>query len=187
MRFDGWEMVFTFWHYIPSAISALLIVFLAWRIRDHKKLGFVMAIFAVLGLAGYIFQGNFRFYPWDFHVLHSWLGLIALLLSVSLFLDGMIIHGLRGNDHCRLGYAAAVFAVFALLSGLFLLSGWELVFHETALPSSMQAKPNFQKNSSSILPEVEANMYQGKRLMPLAQQGNNAILGVNILTIRPID
>ena len=181
MRFDGWRMVFTFWHYIPSAISALLIVFLAWRIRAHKKLGFVMAIFAVLGLAGYIFQGNFRFYPWDFHVLHSWLGLIALLLSVYLFLDGMITHSLRGKDHCRLGCAAAVFAFFALLSGLFLLSGWELVFQETALPSSMQAKPNFQQNSSGILPEVEANMYQGKRLMPLAQQGNNAILGVKHL------
>lgn len=114
-------MVFTPWHYLPSAFSALLIFFLAWRIRAHKRLGFVMAVFAVLGLAGYIFQGNFRFYPWDFHVMHSWLGLIALLLSLSLFLDGAVTHSLCGKDHCRLGYVAAAFALFALLSGLFLL------------------------------------------------------------------
>jgi DMSO/TMAO reductase YedYZ molybdopterin-dependent catalytic subunit len=181
MSFEGRRMVFTPWHYLPSAFSALLIFFLAWRIHAHKRLGFVMAAFAVLGLAGYIFQGNFRFYPWDFHVLHSWLGLIALLLSLSLFLDGAVIHGLRGKDHCRLGYVAAAFALFALLSGLFLLSGWEPVVGETAFPSSSQAKPSFQQNASSILPEVEVNMNQGKRLMPLDLQGNNAILGVQHL------
>ena len=174
-------MVFTPWHYIPSAVSAFLIFFLAWRIRGHKRLGFVMAAFAVLGLAGYIFQGNFRFYPWDFHVLHSWLGLIALMLSVSLFLDGVMTHSLREKEHCRLGYAAAAFAFFALLSGLFLLSGWELDMRETASPSSMQVDQNFQQNTSGTLPEVEANMYQGKKLMPLTLQGNNAILGVQRL------
>jgi DMSO/TMAO reductase YedYZ molybdopterin-dependent catalytic subunit len=181
MSFEGWRMVFTPWHYLPSAASALLIFFLALRIRGHKRLGFVMAAFAVLGLAGYIFPGNFRFYPWDFHVLHSWLGFIALMLSVSLFLDGVITHSLQEKDHCRLGYAAAAFALFALLSGLFLLSGWELDMQETASPSSMQVDQDFQQNTSGTLPEVEANMYQGKRLMPLAQQGNNAILGVQHL------
>jgi hypothetical protein len=174
-------MVFTPWHYLPSAFSALLIFFLVWRIRVHRRLGFVMAVFAVLGLAGYIFQGNFRFYPWDFHVLHSWLGLIALLFSLSLFLDGAVTHSLCGKDHCRLGYVAAAFALFALLSGLFLLSGWEPVVGTTAFPSSLHAKSSFQQNASSILPEVEANMYQGKRLMPLDLQGNNAILGVQHL------
>ena len=46
---------------------------------------------------------------------------------------------------------------------------------------SLQAKPSFQQSTSSILPEVEANESQGKRLMPLIQQGNNAILGVQHL------
>ncbi len=46
---------------------------------------------------------------------------------------------------------------------------------------SLQAEPSFQQSTSSILPEVEANESQGKRLMPLIQQGNNAILGVQHL------
>ena len=78
-------MVFAPIHYIPSAISALLIIFLAGRVRAHKSLAFIMASFAVLGLAGYLSQGEFRFYPLDQHVLHSWLGIIALLLSVLFF------------------------------------------------------------------------------------------------------
>ena len=137
-----------------------------------------MAVFAVLGLAGYIYQGNFRFFSWDFHVLHSWLGLFALLLSLSLFLDGMITHSLRGKDHCRLGYAASAFAILALLSGALLLTGWEFgIQGETPILEP----PASQQKASSILPEVEANEYLGMRLIPLSRQENNAIIGVQRL------
>ena len=120
-------MVFAPIHYIPSAISALLIIFLAGRVRPHKILALIMASFAVLGLVGYLSQGELRFYPLDQHVLHSWLGTIALLLSLTVFLDGMLIHKLRGKAHCRLGYIAAFFAVLALLSGLSIFFGLQLL------------------------------------------------------------
>jgi DMSO/TMAO reductase YedYZ molybdopterin-dependent catalytic subunit len=128
-----------------------------------------------------------RFYPLDYHVIHSWLGAIALLLSLIVFLDGMLFHKLQGKAHCRLGYIAAFFAVLALLSGLFLLSGWAAqppespLPTETTMPASVQAGPTEQQNASHILPEVEAQEYQGKKLVPLSQQGNNAIQGTQVI------
>jgi hypothetical protein len=179
-------MVFAPLHYIPATISALLIIFLAGRARPHKILALIMASFAVLGLVGYLSRGELRFYPLDLHVLHSWLGTIALLLSLTVFLDGMLIHRLRGKTHCRLGYIAAFFAVLALLSGLSIFLGLQLFPEESplpgepSLPASLQAGPA-QENASSILPEVEAREYQGRRLTPLSQQGNNAIQGTQVI------
>lgn len=180
-------MVFAPIHYIPSAISALLIIFLSGRVRPHKGLALVMASLAVLGLAGYLSEGELRFYPVDYHVIHSWLGVIALLLSLCIFMDGMLFHKLQRKAHCRLGYIAAFFAVLALLSGLFLLSGWAALPPEsplpteTSMPASVQAGPAEQQNESHILPEVEAQEYQGKKLVPLSQQGNNAIQGTQVI------
>ena len=181
-------MVFSLWHLLPSALSALLIIALAFLGRrggqgnSHKSLSFVMALFAALGLAGYLNQGNFIFYPLDQHVLHSALGLIAFLLSVSLFVDAMISHRLAGKAHCRIGYAAAAFALLALLSGLLLLSGGLLSQDEAVMPSSPSpAMPNLQENASSILPETEASEYRGKRLVPISEQGNNALSGTQHL------
>ncbi len=179
-------MVFAPLHYIPSTISALLIIFLAGRARPHKILALIMASFAVLGLVGYLSQGELRFYPLDLHVLHSWLGTIALLLSLTVFLDGMLIHRLRGKAHCTLGYIAAFFAVLALLSGLSIFLGLQLSPQENPLPgepsvpASVQAGPA-QENASSRLPEVEAREYRGKKLAPLSQQGNNAIQGTQVI------
>ena len=51
-------MVFTAMHYIPSAISALLVIFLATRVRPHRGLALAMALFALLGLAGYLYAGE---------------------------------------------------------------------------------------------------------------------------------
>jgi DMSO/TMAO reductase YedYZ molybdopterin-dependent catalytic subunit len=149
-----------------------------------------MASFAALGLVGYLSRGEFRFYPLDPHVLHSLLGIIALILTLTVFLDGMLFHKFHGKAHCRLGYIAAFFAVFALLSGLYLLSGLALFQQETTLPteaslpqpsSSRQVEPVLQQNASHILPEVETLVYQGKKLMPLSQQGNNAIKGSQVI------
>jgi DMSO/TMAO reductase YedYZ molybdopterin-dependent catalytic subunit len=147
-----------------------------------------MVLFAAIGLAGYINQGSFIFYPLDQHVLHSWLGLMAFLLSVSLFLDAKISHRLARKTHCKIGYLAAAFALMALLSGLSLLSG-DLLFEDDLfeddadgeMPSSPAMPPSLQENASSILPEKEASEYQGKRLVPISEQGNNALLGTQHL------
>jgi DMSO/TMAO reductase YedYZ molybdopterin-dependent catalytic subunit len=181
-------MVFSLWHLLPSALSALLIITLAFLGRrggqgnSHKRLSFVMVLFAALGLAGYLNQGNFIFFPLDQHVLHSALGLIAFLLSASLFVDAMISHRLARKAHCRIGYAAAAFALLALLSGLLLLSGGLLSLDEPTNPS-LPATPNsnLQENTSSILPEKEASEYRGKRLVPISKQGNNALSGTQHL------
>ncbi len=182
-------MVFSLWHFLPSALSALLIIALAFLGRrggqrnSHRRLSFVMALFAALGLAGYLNQGNFIFYPLDQHVLHSALGLIAFLLSFSLFVDAIIAHMLARKVHCRIGYVAAVFALLALLSGLILLYGGLFGGDDAKMPEvpSSPAMPNLQENASSILPETEAGEYQGRRLVPISEQGNNALSGTQHL------
>ncbi len=180
-------MVYAPIHYIPSMISALLIIFLAGRFRAHKSIALITASFAALGLVGYLSQGEFRFSPLDPHVLHSVIGIIALILTLTVFLDGMVIHKFHGIAHCILGYTAALFAILALLSGLYLITGLAYLQPETPLsngtilPASEQAMPFLQVNASSILPEVETLQYQGKKLMPLSQQGNNAILGTQVI------
>jgi hypothetical protein len=180
-------MVFATIHYIPSVFSALLIIFLAGRVRAHKSIALIMASFAALGLVGYLSRGEFRFYPLDMHVLHSWLGMIALILTLTVFLDGMLFHKFHGRSHCRLGYIAAFFAILALSSGLYLLFGLADLQQETPLsnetfrPASEQSEPFLQQNASHILPEVETRQYLGKNLMPLSQQGNNAIQGTQVI------
>ena len=180
-------MVFAPVHYIPSVFSALLIIFLAGRARAHKSLALIMTSFAALGLVGYLSRGEFRFYPLDWHVLHSFVGIIALILTLTVFLDGMLFHKFRGRSHCRLGYTAAFFAILALSSGLYLLFGLADLQQETPLsnetsrPASEPSEPFLQQNASHILPEVETKQYLGKDLMPLSQQGNNAIQGTQVI------
>lgn len=178
-------MVFTAMHYIPSAISALLVIFLATRVRPHRGLALAMALFALLGLAGYLYAGEIRFYPMDFHVFHSWLGMAALLLSLAIFLDGIFIHSLPRKIHCRIGYLAAISAALALLSGIYLFSGMAFsgqeISPETLRPASDLDAFALQESVSAVMPEVEAREYQGKRLMPLNEQGNNAIEGTQYI------
>ena len=179
-------MVFTAMHYIPSAISALLVIFLATRVRPHRGLALAMALFALLGLAGYLYAGEIRFYPMDFHVLHSWLGMAALLLSLAIFLDGIFIHSLPRKIHCKIGYLAAISAALALLSGIYLFSGMafsgqEISPAKSPIPASDLDAFTLQESVSAVMPEVEAREYQGKRLIPLDEQGNNAIEGTQYI------
>ncbi|VVB65274.1 Sulfoxide reductase catalytic subunit YedY [uncultured archaeon] len=175
-------MVFSPWHYLPAAFSAFLVMVLALRVRSHRSLALIMALSGLLGLAGYLSAGNFRFYPLDFHVMHTWTGLTALLLSLGLFLDGIWARKVQGRAHCRLGYVALAFAALALVSGLLLLSGWVSEEEQgAAIQGSAQPEQQIQQTSSSHLPEVEAVEFQGVRLTPLGQQGNNAIRGTQYL------
>jgi DMSO/TMAO reductase YedYZ molybdopterin-dependent catalytic subunit len=186
MSFEEATMVFSPWHILPSVFSALLLIILAFlggkggQSRSHRSLSVLMALSAALGLAGYLYQGNLRFYPLDQHVLHSWLGFITFLLSLSLFLDAWSAHRWAGKAHCRIGRLAAALAMLAIFSGLLLLVGGLYGHEEAVLPSS-PALSDIQQNASSVLPEVEAGEYQGKKLVPLARQGNNALLGAQHL------
>jgi len=171
-------MVFSPLHLLPSAIAALLLIsiVLQGRQKAHKSRAQLAVLFGLGGLAGYISGGNLRIFPLDLHVFHSFLGFMALLISVSLLLDGMMVHKIRGRLHRRLGHAAAALAAISLLSGLWMLSGQVILEGETPKELTM-----LQESVSSVLPENEVSEYQGIMLMPISSQGNNAIEGTQYI------
>jgi DMSO/TMAO reductase YedYZ molybdopterin-dependent catalytic subunit len=171
-------VVFSPLHYIPSAIAAVLTVLLGlgFKRSAHKSLGAILIFFATIGLVGYLYAGNIRFYPLDFHTSHAWIGLATLLLSCYVFIDKKNSRSEGSKKHCRLGYVTASLALISLLMGLAMLSG--IVVQE---PSQTQPQASSQMPVSSKLPEVEATVYQGVDLTPLHLQGNNAIHGTQYI------
>ena len=167
-------MVFSPLHWIPSTLAALIILsfVITPNRKHHKALGAAAILLALLGLAGYISAGSFRFFPIDLHTFHAWVGFFALALSILLFADKIFLHAIDPGKHCRLGKLAALLAAVALVVGLLILSG--LAPSQTASTSSANG---IQEPTSSNLSEVEAVEYQGTKLLPLKNQGNNAIAG----------
>ncbi len=167
-------MVFSPLHWIPSTLAALVILSFAvtHNRRQHKALGAAAVLLSLLGLAGYISAGSFRFFPTDLHTFHSWVGFFALALSVFLFADKIFLHAIDPGRHCRLGKLAALLAAVALVVGMLMLSGFE-----PSQTSSTSSANGTQEPTSSHLSEVEAVEYQGTKLLPLNSQGNNAIAG----------
>ena len=167
-------MVFSPLHWIPSTLAALIILSLAatHNRRHHKALGAATVLLALLGLAGYISAGSFRFFPIDLHTFHVWVGNFALALTIFLFSDKIFLHTIDPGKHCRFGKIAALLAAVALVIGLLMLSG--LAPSQTASTSSVTG---IQEPTSSNLSEVEAVEYRGTKLLPLKSQGNNAIAG----------
>jgi DMSO/TMAO reductase YedYZ molybdopterin-dependent catalytic subunit len=167
-------MVFSILHYVPSTIAAVLTVALTFNVtrRFHKHIGTAVVLSSLLGLAGYLSSGNLRLFPIDFHTLHVMIGLAALTLSTGLFFNKIFFVQARSGRHCLLGKLAAASAGISLVMGLALLSG--LVAQESKMASPL---PEVQEPVSSHLPEAEAASYQGVRLTPLSEQGNNAIRG----------
>ncbi|MGA9099421.1 MAG: molybdopterin-dependent oxidoreductase [Methanotrichaceae archaeon] len=172
-------MVFSIFHWIPSATAAILTILIAFGFtrKFHKYIGIAIVLFALFGLIGYLSAGNIRFYPFDIHTVHSWIGLSALLLSCYISIDGMILR--KSSRHCRLGYIAASLALIALIMGLAMLSG--IASLEPSVSNSSAPNVTFQVPASSKLPEVEAKEYQGISLEPLSLQGNNAIAGTQFI------
>jgi hypothetical protein len=167
-------MVLTPLHYIPSAIAALLtialiIALLIDKRRAHRGLGIALVLTGTLGFLGYVSGGDLRFYPLDFHVLHSWLGMAAFILSACILVDRMYLHKIPPEKHCLVGYTAAFLATVSLLTGTVILTG-------QVVPEP-EEYPVVQEPAFGPLPEVEAAKYLGVELTPLRQQGNNAILG----------
>jgi hypothetical protein len=167
-------MVFSPLHWVPSLLAALLTLAIAFNAcgKPHKSLSATTVLLALLGLVGYISAGSFRFFPLDFHTFHAWTGLFTLTLSISLFVDKIIIHKLETAKHCYIGKLAALLGAITLIMGLMMLSG--LVPTESIAISTSN---NTQELASSHLPEVESVEYLGTKLMPLSGQGNNAIKG----------
>jgi len=167
-------MVFSPLHWIPSTLAALMILSfaIAPNRKQHKALSAATVLLGLLGLAGYISAGSFRFFPIDLHTFHAWVGFFALALSIFLFADKIFLHAIDPGKHCRLGKLAALLAAVALVVGLLMLSG--LAPSQTPATSSANGA---QEPTSSKLSEVEAVEYRGTKLLPLNSQGNNAITG----------
>ena len=166
-------MVFSSLHWVPSLLAALLTFAVASNYgKPHRGLSMATVLLALLGLVGYISVGRFRFFPIDFHTLHSWIGFVTLTLTVFLFGDKLIKHKLEAAKHCYLGKLAALLAAITLVMGFMMLYG--VVTTET---QAVLASNNTQDPTSSHLPEVEAIEYLGTKLTPLSSQGNNAIKG----------
>lgn len=138
--------------------------------NHHRALSYSMIFFASIGLLDYISQWSFTLFILDLHVIHSWIGLSALLLSVFNFASRVFLGGKR--FHCVTGYAGVAMSILALSLGVTLLLG-------SGTPSS-----NLQTDqvpAVNVLPEVEADEFQGVLLTQLSAQRNNAIQGTQYI------
>lgn len=118
-------MVFSLLHWLPSAIAAVLtIVLVLVRNPWHKIIGPIMAIFALIGLWGFLDGHSLPeelLSDFNMHTIHAWTGLAALVLSLSLFVCRGILMRKKPFMHCKIGRTAAAFAAISLVLGLVLL------------------------------------------------------------------
>jgi DMSO/TMAO reductase YedYZ molybdopterin-dependent catalytic subunit len=145
--------------------------------RKHKAVGFAMAFFALLGLVGFVLQGDFDLLTLDVHALHAWLGMAALLASLLTFITAVFLDKEGSSKHCVIGYVAACLSFAALLSG-FLLLGSVMNLGPT---SSLAGNATVQVPVSNVLSKVEAKEFLGIALTPMSKQGNNAINGTQYI------
>jgi DMSO/TMAO reductase YedYZ molybdopterin-dependent catalytic subunit len=137
-----------------------------------------MVFFAVIGLAGYLSEGESLIFSWNIHNLHILIGIAALVVSLFNF-AAMVLFKKRFKQHYVIGNFAAVLAFVALLIGVLLLTG--LV---NTMPPGLAAYPGNQTlrvPASSKLPEIEAKEFQNVTLTPISAQQNNAIKGTQYI------
>ncbi len=168
------SMVLSLLHWIPSALAAICAILLAFTKEKtlHRNLSYIIAFFGLIGLVDYLSQGIFTLFTFDLHTIHSWIGFIALSLSLFNLVIRTLLKDKLLKYHCITGYAAAVFSLFALILGLTLLLG-------AGTPTSYSQTD--QLPASYILPEVEAKEFQGVLLTKLSEQRNNAITGTQYI------
>lgn len=112
-------------HGIFSAIAAVLIIVLSFLPADDEKKGrrhrILSYIVAVSSLAGLVFILSSRL-PIDLsmHGLHNVFGILAFCSSLVVFLMKQERNGkkVKNKWHCFVGYAAAVFAILSIISGI---------------------------------------------------------------------
>jgi DMSO/TMAO reductase YedYZ molybdopterin-dependent catalytic subunit len=182
-------MMFSELHWIPSAIATVLIIILAF-VKDkgkHRTLAVVMALFAIIGLVGFFLEGDFDVLTFDIHSLHVWLGTAALVLSLSnvalaVYLNrkGRSAKKKSATSHCMIGYAAAILAFAALLSGFAMLGNQLSLMPQGPLVRNL-TNLTLQVPASNVLAEVEANEFMGINLTPMSKQNNNAINGTQYI------
>ncbi len=166
-------------HWIPSVIAAVLTIMLVSTKgkRQHRILAYATAFFALLGLLGFVLEGDFNLLTLDVHGIHIWLGIAALLTSILTFATSGYLNKKRSPKHCVIGYVAACLSFAALLSGLLMLGGY------TNLGAIGLAATNktVQVPASNVLSKVEAKEFLGVSLTPMSQQQNNAINGTQYI------
>jgi len=169
-------MVFSLLHWVPSAIAAILAISLAFKETrmHHRNLARFMILAALVGLVSRLWEGDIHLYSLDLHAFHSWTGLAALLFSLGLFAQKEFFRKRKFGAHCRVGRMTAGLASLSLVTGLLILTG--LAPQIAPAPATATSYLG-QEPASSELPEIEASEYQGVRLTPLEDQGNNAIEG----------
>jgi DMSO/TMAO reductase YedYZ molybdopterin-dependent catalytic subunit len=160
-------------HFAPSIAAAILTILLAFTKHDrsHKLLAYGMVFFAAIGFAGFILGDWTQLLGLSFHSIHAWVGLLVLSTSVATFLLNRRYPWL----HCQLGRVAGILALISLAMGLVILFGLT-----PGIQTSASTVP-LQYPASSKLPEVEAKEFMNTTLEPISSQGNNAIIGTQII------
>ncbi len=168
-------------HWIPSAIAAVLTILIVFvkNKRWHKAVGFGMALFALIGLAGYVQEGNFYLSPLNFHTLHSWIGIAALAASLLTVATAAYLKKKKSSKHHMIGYIAAFLSFAALLLGLLMLLG--VANLAPAGSASTAGNVTLQVPVSNVLSDVEASTFMGVNLTPMSRQLNNAINGTQYI------
>jgi len=164
-------MVISLLHYAPSAAAALLTIYMALGrgVKTHRIVSYATAIAASVGLLGYLTDNPTNLLLIEFHSIHAWIGITALTLSIA----NIFIRGKHRRLHCAVGRVAALFSIVALLMGALILLG--------RVPIAGSDVANRQFPTSSKLPEVEATTFMNQTLMPISQQNNNAIVGMQVI------
>jgi DMSO/TMAO reductase YedYZ molybdopterin-dependent catalytic subunit len=159
-------------HFVPSVVAAILalIINVKGRGASHLTLAYVMIGSALLGLFGFAISDLSSLTLLNFHTIHAFVGVIALISSLVPMFRGK----LSENVHCLVGRTAAVFSLISLVMGLMILTGLVPVI-------SRSTNGTTQIPVVNALPEVEALQFQGVLLTPIAQQGNNAIKGTQVI------
>ena len=168
-------------HWIPSAIAAILTILLVFvdNKRWHKAIGFGMVFFALIGLAGYVQEGNFYLAPLNLHTLHEWIGVAALVASLFTVATAAYLNRKKSSKrkHHLIGYIAASLSFAALLLGLLMLMG----VSNLAPASPAAGNVTLQIPVSGVLSNAEASTFMGVNLTPMSKQLNNAINGTQYI------
>ena len=169
-------------HWIPSAIAAILtiVIVLVKGKTAHKALGYAIALFAIMGLAGFVLQGDFHLFNPDIVSFHAWLGAAALIVALVNVATARELNKRhperkkRAAMHHTIGYVAAGLSLAAILMGFFILGSTMSLSSKGA---TQTANMSLQVPASNVLSNVEATEFMGIGLTPMSEQGNNAING----------
>jgi hypothetical protein len=164
-------LVLSLLHYAPSAAAAVLTIFLAMKGHSstHKLISYTAAGSALLGLVGFAIEIDSNLFDLGFHSIHAWIGALTLVSSLGAF----AIRRRGSSLHCLVGRLAGVLAVISLVMGVIILLGM--------VPIPDTSRTGGQIPTSSRLPEIEASSFMNQTLLPIAQQGNNAIAGTQVI------